>query len=150
MATTLDLEFEKCLQFKKIREFSRGKSLVNKELESAKLDLKSARETFEAENYKWSTIQCYYSMFHSARALLYAKSYREKSHQCLIEAIRAIYLEKGLLDYTLVEALQKAKTLREEADYYGEFSKENAGYLVEKGGEFLKKTKEVLKIKKDG
>lgn len=85
-------------------------------------------------------------MFHSARALLYVKSYREKSHQCLIEAIRALYLENGLLDYSLVEALQKAKTLREEADYYGEFTKENAGYLVEKAEEFLEKTKEILKV----
>lgn len=84
-------------------------------------------------------------MFHSARALLYAKSYREKSHQCLIEAIRAIYLKKGLLDYTLVEALQKAKILREEADYYGEFTKENAEYLVNKAEEFLEKTREISK-----
>jgi len=39
-------------------------------------------------------------MFHSARALLCSNSLREKSHAWLIEA------------------LQKAKRLREEADYY--------------------------------
>lgn len=143
----MESKFQECLERKRIVPFSRGPRLTVKELKLADFDLSRSKASLQEKDYKWATIQAYYSMFHSARALLYAKNYRERSHQCLIEAIRIIYLEKGLLDYTLVEALQKAKTLREEADYYGEFSKENAGYLVEKGGEFLKKTKEILKIK---
>lgn len=141
----MENKFQKCLERKRIIPFSRGTRLVIKELELAGFDLTRAKASFQAKDYKWTTIQTYYSMFHSARALLYAKSYREKSHQCLIEAIRAIYLKKGLLDYTLVEALQKAKILREEADYYGEFTKENAEYLINKAEEFLEKTREISK-----
>jgi len=141
----MENKFQKCLERKRIIPFSRGPRLVVKELELADFDLTRAKASFQEKDYKWTTIQTYYSMFHSARALLYAKSYREKSHQCLIEAIRAIYLEKGLLDYIFVEALQKAKTLREEADYYGEFTKENAEYLVNKAEEFLEKTREISK-----
>lgn len=48
------------------------------------------------------------------------------------------------MDYTLIKALQKAKILREEADYYGEFTKDNADYLTKKAEEFLEKTKEIL------
>lgn len=137
-------KFKQCLKRRKIRRFSRGKALVKKELESAKFDLKAAKESFKDKNYKWATIQTYYSMFHSARALLYNKNYQEKSHYCLIEAIRALYVEKGLVGYWLIEALQKAKSLREGADYYSEFSKVGAEDLIEKAREFLKKVKEIL------
>lgn len=136
--------FEDCLKKGKIREFSRGKVLVKKELESAVFDLQAAEESFKDRNYKWATIQTYYSMFHSARALLYNKNYREKSHYCLIEALRVLYVEKRLVGHWLIEALQKAKTLREGADYYSEFSEEGAEDLIKKSKEFLDKTKEIL------
>jgi len=99
----MQTKFEQCLERGKIISFSRGKKLARKELKSALEDLKSAEKSLGLENYKWSTIQSYYSMFHSARALLYAKNYREKSHFCLIEAIRTLYLEKGLLNYKNVK-----------------------------------------------
>lgn len=136
--------FEDCFKKGKIKEFSRGKALVKKELESAEFDFKVAKESFRNKNYKWATIQTYYSMFHSARALLYNKNYREKSHYCLIEAIRTLYVEKGFIGHWLIETLQKAKTLREGADYYSEFNKEGAEELIEKAKEFLERVKEIL------
>lgn len=119
-------EFDECLKKRKITEFERAKGLVSKELASAASDLKSAKDSFDEEDYKWATIQAYYSMFHSARALIYSKGYRERSHYCLNIAIRALFVEEGRLSVTLVEALQLGKTLRENADYYSEFSKEAA------------------------
>jgi len=71
-------EFENCRKKNKIKRFSRGKSLVEKELRIAKSDLKRAKASFKNKDNKWATIQSYYSMFHSARALLYAKNYRER------------------------------------------------------------------------
>ncbi len=86
-------------------------------------------------------------MFHSARALLYSNNLREKSHFCLIEAIRVLYVDKGLLGCWLIETFRKAKRLREEADYYGEFSQENAQDLLYKAKEFLDETRDILKTK---
>ena len=140
-------KYENCLKKGKIRKFSRGKALVSKESDLAFSDYKTAQDSFEREDYKWCTIQTYYSMFHSARALLYSNDLREKSHVCLIEAIRTLYVNEGLLGYWLIEALQKAKRLREEADYYGEFNKENAKDLLDKAKEFLEKIQDILKIK---
>jgi uncharacterized protein (UPF0332 family) len=139
-------KFEKCLQRGFIREFSRGPALVPKEIHNAELDLKSAEESFKNKSYKWATIQAYYSMFHTARALLYAKGYREKSHWCLIESMRTFYIDKGKIGFWLVETLQQAKTLREEADYYGDFSQSKAEDIIEKTEEFLIKAKEILEI----
>jgi len=84
-------------------------------------------------------------MFHSTRALIYNKNYRKRSHHCLIVALRALYVETKQLSFTFVEALQKAKTLREQADYYGEFSKTTAGELLKDAKEFLSKASEILK-----
>ena len=84
------------------------------------------------------------SMFHTARALLYAQGYREKSHFCLIEAIRSLYVEKGILSFEFLEALQLGKSLRENADYYGDFSKNDAEKLINIATKFLEETKTIL------
>jgi len=145
MATTLDLELEKCVKQGKIRKFFRGKILFKKELTTAQSDLKSAQNTFKQNNYKWATIQCYYSMFHSARALLYAKNFREKSHRCLIIALRVFYVNKNKLSFQAIEALERAKMLREEADYYDQWSKNATQALLTTAKEFLQQAKNILK-----
>ncbi|PIQ92390.1 MAG: hypothetical protein COV69_02800 [Parcubacteria group bacterium CG11_big_fil_rev_8_21_14_0_20_39_14] len=137
-------EFEDCLKRNKIKPFSRGKNLVSKELKSAKSDLEIAKESFEKAHYKWATIQCYYSMFHATRALIYAENYREKSHHCLLVALRALYVETRRLNFKFLENLERAKTLRENADYYGDFSQIGAKDILDKAKEFLEKTKGIL------
>jgi uncharacterized protein (UPF0332 family) len=139
-------EFEQCLKNQKIKEFSRGKALIGKELEAADSDLKQAKISIENRSYKWATVQSYYAMFHSARALLYAKNYREKSHYCLIIAIKALYTEKNLLPLYLIESLQKGKTLRESADYYDDWSEIGANEMLKNASEFIAKAKELLGI----
>ena len=140
----MNIEFQDCLKRGKIREFSRGKTLSKKELQSAISDLESAKHSFKNKNYKWTTIQCYYSMFHVARALLYLKNFREKSHHCLIVAVKALYVANRLLPANLVENLQKAKTLRENADYYDEWSREGAEILLRSSEKFITACKKII------
>lgn len=137
-------QFKECLSKGKIKKFSVVKDLVAKELKSAKDDLGSALNSFKDKSYKWATVQGYYAMFHCARALIYSKGYRERSHYCLIVAIKALFVAEGLLDIRLVEAIQTAKTLRENADYESEFSKTSAQGLLDKTEELLEKTNEIL------
>ena len=138
-------EFKKCLARGKIKRFSPGKKLAEKELRLAGEDLKISLESLKAERYKWSIVKSYYSMFHSARALLYFESYREKSHFCLIEAVRTLFVETGKLDIRLIESLLEAKSLREAADYYGDFSELNCRKLIKKAEEFLKISSKIVK-----
>ena len=63
--------------------------------------------------------------------------YREKSHYCLIVAMKALFVAERLLDVTLVEAFGMAKILRENADYDNEYSKESARSLIEKAKKFF-------------
>ena len=136
-------EFEGCLKRGKIREFSEGKSLVSKELKTAESDMARARESFQGGNYKWATIQAYYSMFHSARALLYHKNYKEKSHYCLIVALRTLYVETKQLPVSFIEVIQRAKELREDADYYDEWSEISARELLVKTEEFFERARKI-------
>src|SRR3990172_8615072 len=127
-------EFDECLKKRKITEFERAKELVSKELSSAASDLKSAKDSFDEEDYKWATIQAYYSMFHAARALIYSKGYREKSHYYLLVALQALFAEKGLIEEDLTKDFHTAMILREGAES-----------SIESANEFLKKAEEILK-----
>jgi len=138
-------EFNKCLERGKIKRFSPGPNLVSKEINLAEEDLIKALEGQEDESYRWSIVQAYYSMFHSARALLYSLEYREKSHFCLLEAVRTLFVETGILAVSFLEALKEAQSLREAADYYGDFSEINCRKLTSKAQDFLNEAKKILK-----
>ena len=149
MGKITNVDFNECLKRNKLTKFSKATSLIPKEIDSARSDLETATDSFRRKNYKWATVQAYYSMFHTARALLYSKGYREKSHYCLIVGIKTLFVAERLLDIRLVEALQTAKTLRENADYDSDFSKSSAETLVEKAQEFLNKAEVILQLNKE-
>lgn len=136
-------DFKDCLKRRKITKFERAPELAPRELTEAISDLDSAKASFADDNFKWAIIQSYYSMFHAARSLIYARGYRERSHHCLIIALRSLYAAESILDVALIESLQLAKTLRENADYYGEFSQDASGQLLEDAGQFLKVAKKI-------
>ncbi len=136
--------FEDCLKTGKIKKFSRGKILSPKEIRLAEEDLKTAEKSFKDKNYRWCIIQIYYSMFHSARALLYFENFREHSHYCLNQAIRELYVKQGKMDVSFLETLSETKHLREAADYYGDYSDINAEKLLKKAEKFIEKAKEII------
>ena len=85
--------FKECLKNRKIIPFPRAKGLVQKELAAAKDDLAEAKDRLKNGRYKYATINSYYSIFHAARALLYSKGYRERSHHCLSVALEALFVQ---------------------------------------------------------
>ena len=139
-------ELNDCLKQGKIVRFSEARKLVAKELAVAREDLSVCRESLDQKNYKWATVQAYYAMFHAARTLLYHKGYREKSHYCLILAIKAFYVSENLLEMRLVESFQMAKALREGADYENTFDAESAVSLAEQAAEFVKVAQAVVGV----
>ena len=144
----MSIEYENCLKKEKIRSFSRGKGLVGKEFQAASSDLERAQKTFKDNDYKWATVQLYYSMFHSARALLYFKNLREHSHFCLIAAVQTLYVESKQIPVTILEALKEAKNLREEADYYDRWSQEGCRKLLDAAENFLNKASQIVSSRK--
>jgi len=145
MGTIINPDFLECLKKGKIKKFSSGPDVAFKEWTTAKEDLLEAKESLSRRKFKWSTIQSYYAMFHAARSLVYRAGYREHSHYCLRIALRALYVETGLLDAHYVDVFHMAKNLRENADYHGEFSKSDAADLYQEAMSFLNTIADLLK-----
>lgn len=140
----MSIEYDDCIKRGKIKPFSRGPALAPKEIEAAESDLERAKKTYGEDDYKWTTIQTYYSMFHSARALLYVKNLREHSHYCLVAAIKTLYVETKQVPVRILEGFQEAKDLREEADYYHRWSQAGCEKLIKLAGEFLEIAKKTV------
>jgi len=142
----MNQEFKQCIENKKITPFATGKKLVNKEISVAQSDLSDVKAGYENERYKWSTIQAYYAMFHAARALVYSKGYREKSHYCLAVALRALFVDEGKMEAQLGRDFLNAMNLREEADYNAEFSQSGAKAVIAAADKFIQKAIDILGI----
>lgn len=140
----MNLDFKKCLDRGKIKPFKEGKGLVEKEIGSAERDLKWAKMSFEQQNFKWGTIQAYYSMFHAARALIYSEGYREASHYCLLVALKALFVEKDRLFSQLVDDFHTVMVLRENADYEDDFSSDGAKKALQSAEEFVRQTRNLI------
>ncbi len=129
--------FKECLKNRKVIPFPRAKSLVKKEFEAAKDDLAEAKDRFKNGKHKYATINSYYSIFHAARALLYSKGYRERSHHCLSVALETLFVETGKMSNRFIGIFKNSMSLRENADYSGSFSKESALLSISNAQEFL-------------
>jgi len=91
-------EFEKCLNERKIVKMNASKEVIYKEFENAMYDLARSKESLTKGDFKWASIQAYYSMFHCIKALIFKKGYREKSHYCLLVAFKELYVKTGEMD----------------------------------------------------
>lgn len=136
--------FKRFVEERKLIRISVDRKLILKEIEGAISDLEEAKDSLSRKKFKWAIIQGYYSMFHAARALVYSKGVREKSHYALLVALRELFGNQ--LESELIENFEEAMSLREEADYGLIFSEEGATSIVNNAGKFLNKVKEILHI----
>ena len=107
--------------------------------------MQDAQDSLQSNKFKWATIQSYYSMFHSARALLFSKGLREKSHYALLLAIRALFSKE--IEGSLIRQFEDGMALRQEADYGLKFSETGALDTSDGAEKLLRKAKEILKTK---
>lgn len=145
MGTRVSSEIARLLAERKLMKAQIGKEMILKEIEAAQTDLRDAQDSRQNNKFKWATIQGYYSMFHSARALLFSKGFREKSHYALMLAIRILFSNE--LESSLVRQFEEGMALRQEADYGLKFSERGALETISGAEKLLSKAKEILKIK---
>ena len=130
-------EFRRCLERGWLARVDRDPRIVAKEMLVARQDLSEGEASIERGSFKWATVQAYYAMFHTAKALVYQSGYREKSHRCLAIALRELYVRPGRLDEAALVELADARALREEADYRGAFSETAARQSVRAAQQFV-------------
>ena len=137
-------EFEKCVNNGKIVRIKPKKEIIDKEIHDAGYDLNKAEESLKKGDAKWASIQAYYSMFHSAKALVLKKGYREKSHYCLFVALKELYGETGELDKDHIENFEICMGIRHEADYGLTYDKDGAMMTIKASHKLLEKSKNIL------
>ncbi len=143
----MSYEIQRLLEERKLLRIKPDRGLVLKEMEGAAYDLARASRSLEENDFKWATIQAYYSMFHASRALLYSEGYREKSHSALRIAVKELFGASGKLSSGLIRAFEDAMLLREEADYGLQFSKAGSAEVAKDAHFFVNAVKQLLEIK---
>ena len=141
----MSLLIQKLIEERKLMKIRADRKLVLKEMAAGKNDLKDAKESLESGKSKWATIQGYYLMFHSARALLYDKGFREKSHHALLAAIRELYAQD--IERSLIRDFEQGIYLRQEADYGLKFSASGAREVIETAEVLLARASAILKMR---
>lgn len=119
-------DFDKCLKRRSlVRIEYLSAEACTREFAAAHSELEDLQVGLDHGRFKIATTSGYHAMFHAARALVLARGFAEKSHYCLAVALKALY---GDTDEALehVRALSAARTLREHADYQGEYSETGA------------------------
>jgi len=142
------MNFKDCLRNGLIKKDPSAKDRVNKSIEIATRFLESARRNLEIEEFEMAEIATYNSIFHSARSLLFSNGYIERSHICLITALRYLYNKnQSILD--LLNTFDKLRISRHNVQYGGLLvDKEEAEFVLDFAKMFLEKTKEIIGLKK--
>jgi uncharacterized protein (UPF0332 family) len=145
MVKRMDERFERCIREGKLVREGIQQDLVDKELEAAESDFTCAENSISEGNFKWATVQAYYTMFHTAKALVLSKGYREKSHLCLSIALKALFIDSGILENRHFTRFKDCMNLREDADYGLVYSESSAKAAVVWAKEFLEDANSIIK-----
>ena len=137
-------EFERCVTERHLIKIKPSKEMIQKEISSAKYDLKRSRNSLHEDDFKWAAVQAYYSMFHAAKALVLKKGFREKSHYCLIIALKELYVQERTLSSEMVDNLELCMHLRHDADYGLVYNKDSAESSISYAKAFLNETIKIL------
>ena len=88
-------------------------------------------------------IATYNSLFHCCRALLFSKGYKERSHYCLIIALKELFKENKKI-YEILNSIDK-RLSRHNVQYGGALvDEEEAKFIISLAEEFLSVVKEIL------
>ena len=103
------------------------------------------KDPIKLKNFKWATVQAYYSIFQAIRALIFLKGYKENSHHALLVAFKELYVNKKEVEERFLNYFEDAMDSRESADYGLTFSDEAAKETINNAEEVLKRARVLLK-----
>lgn len=120
--------------------------VVEQNLEKAKDRLDAAQLLLDNEKFEDSVNRAYYSIYHSAMALLRTKDVSPKTHKGLIGQFGKKFVKTEKVDKNFSKMLSHAESLRETADYgiEPEIKSEDAAKTVKNAKEFLEMVKKQL------
>ena len=93
------------------------RDLARYRIETAEQNLKAARMMYEAGMYKDANNRAYYSIFHSANAVLALDSKAFKRHKDVIANFNKDYVNTGIFPKDLGRRIGRAEKIRHASDY---------------------------------
>jgi uncharacterized protein (UPF0332 family) len=138
------MNIQDCLKERFLIKIKPENDLVIKELNESDYDFERAHKAFEDEDWKWSIVKSYYSMFHTARAVLFKLGFREKKHFAIGVVLEDLN-KKGKLESKYLNDFNSALSSREDADYHYIYSKESARHSLEIAKEFNERMRKLIK-----
>lgn len=129
-----------------------SRNFVEASLLRAEKALRSARLLVEHRELEDAVSRAYYAMFHAARAILFSKGARAKTHRGTISLFGENIVKKGILSEEFADMLRKAFDLRQKSDYeiYAELNEELVEEVIKNAEKFIEKIKEVLEASTKG
>jgi len=138
------MNFEVCIKKRYVNKIGPSLDLAKKELNSANYDFTRAEKSLEEEDYKWAIIMGYYTIFHSAKALLFKYGYKERKHFAVLVFLEDLF-KKGKLNHKHVKNFKYALESREDADYNHIYDKETAEEVLLMAEEFIEEMESLVK-----
>lgn len=121
---------------------------INKAMELARYELKSAQILLDAEQYRDSITHSYYAMFTAAKAMLFTEDYESKSHDNTLSEFGRIFLhESNKFNRDSYEAYYNSKKQRKKTsyDFTIDFTEEDAEKRVIQAEKFISDAEEFFK-----
>ena len=141
------MNIDECMREGFLKRIKPGEREIQKELEESEKDFRDSQESLNSGKYKWCIIQAYYSMFHSARAVVFSYGYNERRHFAIAVVLEQLVRE-GKLESSFVGDFKSAMFTREEADYEASYSKERAEQILGIAQEFNRRMRKLLSSRK--
>ncbi len=139
------MNIEDCIRKGYLQKIKPDPELIKKEFEESAYDLEKAGKALEDEDFKWAIVKGYYSMFHSARAVLFSMGLRERRHFA-VEIVLENLSKKGKIEVIYLDYFSASMEARENADYRYKYSKETAEEMIEYAEKFLEKMKRLARF----
>lgn len=106
--------------------------------------LQRAKGNLKEEYFDVAFLMAYNSMFHSARALLFSKGFKERSHYCLVEFLKSKFKDEKITYFA--DILDSYRISRHAIQYSGELCSEvDAKEAIKDAKNFIKIIKEKQK-----
>ena len=123
-----------------------SRRFVEASLLRAEKALRSAKLLLENKEIEDAVSRVYYAMFHAAKAILFSKDVKTKTHTGTISSFGEHIVKTGILDEEYADMLRKAFDLRQKSDYeiYTELDEELVRETVNNAEKFIGKVRELL------
>jgi uncharacterized protein (UPF0332 family) len=138
------MSFSECLKKGLITKDHEAPVRVRVSLEVSERFLEQAKGNLQMKYYVACELLAYNSAFHAARALLFSKGFREKSHACLIIALGDLFKNDHKIS-SLLNTFDQLRLSRHDVQYGGALvTEEKAKFVVGFASEFLEAVREKI------